>query len=148
MSSREQPGRLNFTKTRGRGVVSDYTMGTGTTSAVLGEARLTALEYFPIDNVKYVVSYNWIDTEKPTIVVLGSPAIWTERVVPFELQPNHGLVFVDQHSARLSEYPMLPLFTADAIHDHQAAMGSVDWPTVDVVMDHNGLHKLHGGSTR
>ncbi|KAH8993063.1 hypothetical protein EDB86DRAFT_3244227 [Lactarius hatsudake] len=68
-------------------------------------------------------------------------AIWTERVVPFKLQPGHGPVFVDQHSARLSEYPIRPLFIAtDAIHDHQAAMGPVDWPTLlgieILVLDH------------
>ncbi|KAH9175659.1 hypothetical protein EDB89DRAFT_1945916 [Lactarius sanguifluus] len=72
-----------------------------------------------------------------------------ELVVPFKLQPDHGSVFVDQHSARLSKYPMLPLFiAADVIHDHQAATGPVDGPTVDVVSDRNGLRKLCAGSAR
>src|SRR6266702_1207530 len=34
--------------------------------------RPTAPEDFPIDNVKYIASYNWIDAEKPTIVVPGT----------------------------------------------------------------------------
>ena len=28
-------------------------------------------EKFPVENVKYVASYNWIDAEKPTIIVPG-----------------------------------------------------------------------------
>ena len=33
--------------------------------------RPSALEDFPVENVKYVASYNWIDKEKPTIAVPG-----------------------------------------------------------------------------
>ncbi|KAH8987697.1 hypothetical protein EDB86DRAFT_3206213 [Lactarius hatsudake] len=96
-------------------------------------------EYFPIDNVKYVASYNWTAAEKPTIVVPGSPAIWTGRAVPFTLQPDEGYVW---KNVQLSQYPILPLFAAaDAIHDQEAAP-PVDWPTVDFVTDHNDLRKL------
>jgi len=35
-------------------------------------ARLAAPEIFPIDNVEYVASYNWIDAENPTMVVPGA----------------------------------------------------------------------------
>ncbi|KAI0246424.1 hypothetical protein BJV78DRAFT_152208 [Lactifluus subvellereus] len=94
----------------------------------------------PIENVKYLASYNWDDTEKPTIVVPGSPPQWTGRALPFTLQPDDGSNFIDQNNAHSSEYPMLPLFTAaDAIHGKKAP---VDWPTVDVITDRNGLRKL------
>jgi hypothetical protein len=124
--------------------------------------RPTAPEESPIKNVKYVASYNWIDKEKPTIAVpgatyisllhispfltsksvcSGSPSIWTGRAVPFTLRPDDDTVFVDQNGARLSEYPMLPLFiAADEIHGQKAA--PVDWPMVDVITDRNGLRKL------
>ncbi|KAH8993065.1 hypothetical protein EDB86DRAFT_3244229 [Lactarius hatsudake] len=146
MSSREQPSRLNFTKTRGRGgrLRPDngnrfYLQG----SRGRGGARPKVPEYFPIDNVKYVASYNWVEAEKPTMVVPGSPAIWAERAVPFTLEPDVSSIYVDQNTAQLSQYPMLPLFAAvDAIHGHQEAAPSVDWPTVDVVTDRNGLRKL------
>ncbi|KAH8993066.1 hypothetical protein EDB86DRAFT_2930349 [Lactarius hatsudake] len=102
----------------------------------------TAPEYFPIDNVKYVASYNWVDAEKPTMVVPGSPAIWTGRAVPFTLQPDDGYIYFEQKNAQLVQYPMLPLFAAaDAIHD-QEAVPPVDWPTVDVITDRNALRKL------
>jgi hypothetical protein len=70
----------------------------------------------------------------------GSPAQWTGRAVPFTLQPDSNSNFIDQNSARSSEYPMLPLFAAaDAIHGKKAP---VDWPNVDVITDRNGLRKL------
>ncbi|KAF8272615.1 hypothetical protein EI94DRAFT_1717948 [Lactarius quietus] len=99
-------------------------------------------EDFPIDNVKYVASYNWTKAEKPTIIVPGSPAIWTERDIPFQLEPDDATVYVDQNTAQLSQYPMLPLFAAaDAIHGPEATP-PVDWTSVDVVTDRNGLRKL------
>ena len=127
----------------------------------------SGVEDVPIENVQYVASYNWVDTapERPTIVVPGtgvlpssrleiyhsqpsdsrhnpgSPAEWTGREVPFTLQPDSGANFVDQNGARMSEYPLLPLFAAaDAIHENKKA--PVDWPDVDVITDRNGLRKL------
>jgi hypothetical protein len=34
--------------------------------------RPSALEDIPIENVQYVASYNWVDTEQPTIIVPGT----------------------------------------------------------------------------
>jgi hypothetical protein len=104
MSSREQPSRLNFTNTRGRGgrLRPDlgnrfYFRGKGGASTtrpalnsppepelkkgldttrslgvITAPARPAAPDHFPIENVKYVASYHWIDAEKPTIVVPGA----------------------------------------------------------------------------
>jgi len=103
-------------------------------------ASLSAPEHIPIENTRYVASYNWVDREEPTIVVPGSPAHWTGRDLPFTLDPDEGFHFVDQSGARISRYPMLPLFVAaDAIHDKKAP---VDWAAVDVITDRNGLRKL------
>jgi len=66
--------------------------------------------------------------------------VWTGHNLPFTLQPDDGSNFVDQNGARMSQYPMLPLFVAaDAIHEKKAP---VDWPAVDVISDRNGLRKL------
>ena len=124
--------------------------------------RHSALKDIPIENVQYVASYNWVDTEQPTIVVpgaifpsplerynsklsdfthAGSPAVWTGRSVPFTLQPDPDSHFIDRNGARMSQYPMLPLFVAaDAIHNNKKA--PVDWPSVDVITDRHGLRKL------
>ena len=112
--------------------------------------------------MQYVASYNWVDTEQPTIVVpgasfpsplkryrsklsdfthAGSPAVWTGRSVPFTLQPDTDTRFIDRNRARMSQYPMLSLFVAtDAIHNNKKA--PVDWPSVAVITDRHGLHKL------
>jgi hypothetical protein len=67
--------------------------------------------------------------------------LWTGRDVPFTLQPDDGSNFVDQNTARISRYPLLPLFAAaDVIHDKKSP--PVDWPAVDVITDRNGLRKL------
>jgi hypothetical protein len=66
--------------------------------------------------------------------------VWIGHDLPFTLQPDDGSNFVNQNGARMPEYPWLPLLAAaDAIHDKKAP---VDWPTVDVVTDRNGLRKL------
>ena len=150
MSSREQPSRLNFTSTRGRGgrlrpdygnmfyfrgsrgrrggsaarpahdfsLEPDLKEGLGTTKiidTIPAPACPTAPEDFPINNVKYVASYNWTDAEKPTMVAPGaaysSPlnfflisAIISSQVRqlyrlgarPLTLQPDDGTVYVDQ----------------------------------------------------
>jgi hypothetical protein len=42
----------------------------------------------------------------------------------------------------MSQYPLFPLFAAaDAIYDNDKK-APVNWPSVDVVTDRNGLHKL------
>ncbi|KAH9960101.1 hypothetical protein BC827DRAFT_1297101 [Russula dissimulans] len=103
-------------------------------------SREFTLKDLPIENVKYVASYNWVETQKPTIVVPGSPPVWTGRDLPFTLRPDTGENFIDQNTTRIADYPMLPLFTAaDVTHDDKAP---VDWPTVDVISDRNGLRKL------
>ena len=105
MSSREQPSRLNFTDTRGRGgrlkldygnrfyfrgrggvytarpatnfpQESDLKKGLDATKIIhtipTPAPPDAAPEQFPIKNVKYVASYNWVDAEKPTIIVPGA----------------------------------------------------------------------------
>ncbi|KAH9175674.1 hypothetical protein EDB89DRAFT_1903787 [Lactarius sanguifluus] len=141
-------GRGGASARPGRDTASEVNIKQGLDTSKIIETipqptRASAPEDLPIENVKYVASYNWVDTDKPTIVVPGSPAIWTGHALPFTLQPDDGSVFVDQNSARLSEYPMLPLFAAaDAIHGPKTTASPVDWPTVDVITDRNGLRKL------
>ncbi|KAH9973930.1 hypothetical protein BJV74DRAFT_782643 [Russula compacta] len=145
----QRGGRYNFRGGRGGGTThnfppeADLKPGLDTSriiETITHPGHSSVPEDIPIENVQYVTSYNWVDKEKPTIVVPGSPAVWTGRDVPFTLEPDDGSNFVDQNKARMSDYPMLPLFaSADAIHGKEAP---VDWPAVDVVTDRNGLRKL------
>jgi len=120
-------------------------------------ARLSASEHIPMENTRYVASYNWVEGKEPTIFVpgtsiltdiahldgrtntiglnAGSLGVWTGRGLPFSLQ-DKGYNFLDQNGARLSQYPMLPDFAAaDAIYDKEAP---VDWPAVDVITNRGG----------
>ena len=58
----------------------------------------------------------------------------TGRRVPFTLQPDTDSRLIDRNGARMSQYPMLPLFlAADAIHNNKKA--PVDWLSVAVITD-------------
>lgn len=78
--------RFYFQGSRGRGGGSaarpthnsplepDLKVGLDTTKiidTIPAPARPTVPENFPINNVKYVASYNWTDAEKPTMVAPG-----------------------------------------------------------------------------
>jgi len=44
----------------------------GIIETITPPARLSAPEYIPIENTRYVASYNWVEGEEPTIVVPGT----------------------------------------------------------------------------
>ena len=46
-------------------------LDTSRIETILAPAQPTAPDTVPIENVKYVASYNWVDTENSTIVVPG-----------------------------------------------------------------------------
>lgn len=50
--------------------------------------RPSALEHVPIENVQYVASYNWIDTERPTIVVPGTGVLPSSSFERYHSQPS------------------------------------------------------------
>jgi hypothetical protein len=53
-------------------------------------ARLSAPEQIPIENTRYLASYNWVDREQPTIVVPGT------NISPLELA--HSMIMTNQPS--------------------------------------------------
>ncbi|KAI9065981.1 hypothetical protein FKP32DRAFT_1566831 [Trametes sanguinea] len=93
-------------------------------------------------NLRYIGSYNWQDETTPTIIVPGSPPIWRDRALPYRVPFDTGIVMVDQNNYRMgTSCGLLPLFRAV---DVMSADGSttVDWGTVDIITDRNGLRKL------
>ncbi|GJE88252.1 hypothetical protein PsYK624_043350 [Phanerochaete sordida] len=96
-----------------------------------------------IENVKYVASYNWVDSRDPTILVPGSPGVWRSLPMPFRVRPDSGLVYIDQNGARAPSCPLLPLFrAADTMKERRGVDTVDDWSAVDVVTDRNNLRKL------
>jgi hypothetical protein len=88
--------------------------------------------------VKHLASYNWIETPTPTIVVPGSPPLWSAPEAPQQLKQDSGLIYIAQNAARHPESPVEPLFRALSIADP-----SFDIRTVDIVTDRNNIRKLH-----
>ncbi|KAK0506816.1 hypothetical protein EDD18DRAFT_1060286 [Armillaria luteobubalina] len=94
-----------------------------------------------IRDPKCIGSYNWVDSPSPTILVPGSPRIWRNKPIPFTIRPDSGNHFCDQNGYRLPSTPLLPILVAI---DEMAARTEIpiDWPSVDFIIDRNGLRKL------
>ncbi|CAL1713702.1 unnamed protein product [Somion occarium] len=95
-----------------------------------------------ITNLEYLGSYNWVDEAHPTIIVPGSPPIWKHRPLPYQVQADRGIAFIDQNGYRLPSSCLLPLFKAVDVVAEDNADVDIDWPSVDFVTDRNGLRKL------
>ncbi|KZT69577.1 hypothetical protein DAEQUDRAFT_726559 [Daedalea quercina L-15889] len=94
-----------------------------------------------ITNVQYIGSYNWLDHPEPTIVVPGSPRVWQDRDLPFQVPPDSGTLCTHEDRSRVPSYPMLPWFRAvETISSHENA--AIDWSGVDFVTNRNSLRKL------
>jgi hypothetical protein len=90
-----------------------------------------------ITEVKHLSSYNWIEAPEPTIVVPGSPPLWSPPNSPRKVPKDSGLVYIAQNAARHPESPLEPLFRALYI-----ANPSFDVHSVDLVTDRNNIRKL------
>ncbi|KAI3608040.1 geranylgeranyl pyrophosphate synthetase [Moniliophthora roreri] len=98
------------------------------------------LERIHISEVRVVASYSWADTSVPTIVVPGTPRVWTNHPAR-KVKPDSGKTYIDKNAARMSSLnrsPLMPIFTA------AEALGSLnDLKGHDIVTDRNGLRKLY-----
>jgi hypothetical protein len=90
-----------------------------------------------ITDVKHLSSYNWVEASTPTIIVPGSPPLWSAPNIPLRLKKDSGLVYIAQNAARHPESPLEPLFRALYITNP-----SFDIRSVDIVTDRNNIRKL------
>lgn len=86
---------------------------------------------------RHLASYNWIEADKPTIIVPGSPAVWRGSNTSRQVKKDSGLVYIAQNAARHPESPLEPLFRALYIENP-----SFDVSAVDVISDRNNIRKL------
>lgn len=80
------------------------------------------------------------------LTALGSPAIWSPPAQNCRLQPDNGLAFIDQNSARYSSSPLEPMFRAIL-----AMRPDFPFEDINVVICRNTMVKLFDfvvGSTR
>lgn len=68
---------------------------------------------------------------------LGSPPLWSPPAGPLKLEPDSGLVYIDQNTARVPDAPLDPLFSAIFAQNPGFKMDSVD-----VITDRNNIRKL------
>ena len=94
-----------------------------------------------ITEVQHLTSYNWIEAPRaaPTIVVPGSPDLWSPPNSPFRLEKDTGHVYIAQNAARHPDSPLEPLFRA--LHVSQPFF---DIASIDFVTDRNNIRKLLG----
>ena len=109
-------------------------------------------------NVKYVASYNWIEAEKPRIIVpgvynfvlhvcflisifiAGSPTIWSGSRFPFTLQPDDDFVYADCYVRSCPNIRCCHFWLLRT--RYIARRCRYLWPTVDVIADRKNLRKL------
>ena len=84
-----------------------------------------------------VSSYNWTRDQAPTIVVPGSPPLWTNKPLSFKLTKDSGLHYIDKNAYCVPKSPLAPLIVA-VEHSHP----DYNWANIDIISDRNGLRKL------
>ncbi|KAI0120843.1 hypothetical protein F4776DRAFT_632098 [Hypoxylon sp. NC0597] len=90
-----------------------------------------------ITNVRSLSSYNWVEASTPTIVVPGSPPLWSPPKDKLRVKKDSGIHYVNQNAARNPKSPLEPLFRALYITNP-----SFDIRSIDVVTDRNNIRKL------
>ncbi|PMD43754.1 hypothetical protein L207DRAFT_423182 [Hyaloscypha variabilis F] len=95
---------------------------------VVNVSDLPNVETSPkIERCEYVVSYNWLDRpEYPTILVPGSPPLWSPSPSMKRLKEDSGEYFRDPNAARYSRYPTEPMFRALLTLHPDANLSSFD----------------------
>ena len=92
-----------------------------------------------ITDVKPLSSYNWIEAPntKPTIVVPGSPALWSAPGVSRQLKKDSGLIYIAQNTARYLKSPLELLFRVLYTTN---LLFNIRW--TNIITDRNNICKL------
>ncbi|RMZ67478.1 geranylgeranyl pyrophosphate synthetase [Pyrenophora seminiperda CCB06] len=128
---RSRGGRApHFTKTREQlkpdierhplGVIVETIRSSGLSVGAIGSTQIPE-----ISGCKYVASYNWLNSEVPTIIVPGKPPRWTPLVTPQRLREDSGQYYRDHNAAKYPEYPIAPVV-------HAVVGTSPEFPTASV----------------
>lgn len=90
-----------------------------------------------ISNIKLLSSYNWLDSRKRTMIVPGSPPLWTPPKEPQAIPRDTGITYFDLDAAVYPWHTVEPIFRG-----LYTSHPSFDISSVDLVTDRNNLHKL------
>ncbi|GKZ85982.1 hypothetical protein AnigIFM56816_000830 [Aspergillus niger] len=90
-----------------------------------------------ITDVKHLSSYNWIDSETPTIAIPGCPPLWSPPKGTRKVPKDSGCIYIAQNAARHPESALEPLFRA-----LYTTHPSFDIGAIDLVTERNNIRKL------
>ncbi|KAJ3573984.1 hypothetical protein NP233_g2066 [Leucocoprinus birnbaumii] len=91
---------------------------------------------------RYIGSYDWSPNAtkgNPSIVIPGSPNVWSEPTLPFEVPADKGRQITDINNHILDGQPFLPLLASIST---QRIFPRQDYKTIDFITDRNSLRKL------
>ncbi|KAK2026082.1 hypothetical protein LX32DRAFT_642166 [Colletotrichum zoysiae] len=71
-------------------------------------------------------SYNWVDTQRPTIFVPGGAAKYTHLAFPVKLKPDAGHTFADLNRAKAPRQPFKGVFTALTLMSPRKKLDDID----------------------
>ncbi|KIY65405.1 hypothetical protein CYLTODRAFT_424363 [Cylindrobasidium torrendii FP15055 ss-10] len=95
---------------------------------------IPSAETISITDLRCIGSYNWQESEQPTMIVPGSPRIWNESSSLPTVAASTKDHVLDENRLHLPATPLLPIFLA--------VSPTFDWPSVDIITDRNNLQKL------
>ncbi|KAI9773264.1 MAG: hypothetical protein M1839_002176 [Geoglossum umbratile] len=112
--------------------------------SVLGEIPLDSIEANPdasasLEGLTTLTSYNLMPKNKRTIIVPGSPSVWTPRDLPTRIKRDSGRHFTDPVRHVFPKCPLEPLFRALLVTDPDFNLSGVD-----IVTDRRNLRLLLG----
>ncbi|KAI9763903.1 MAG: hypothetical protein M1840_009015 [Geoglossum simile] len=101
---------------------------------VLGEIPLDSIEASPdvsasLEGLTTLTSYNLMQKNMKTIIVPGSPSVWTPRDLPTRIKPDAGRHFTDPARHVFPKCPLEPLLRALLVTDPTFSLSDVDLMT-------------------
>ncbi|KAI6871480.1 hypothetical protein KC343_g4647 [Hortaea werneckii] len=94
-------------------------------------------QHLGITAVEAIASYNWLNSQDPTLLVPGTPPLWHPPEKPVHLPPDTGTFFIDPNAGLSPSSPLEPLFRA-VLHQHPA----FSFSDLDLITDRWALSRF------
>lgn len=94
-------------------------------------------QHLGITAVEAIASYNWLNSQDPTLLVPGTPPLWHPPEKPVHLPPDTGTFFIDPNAGLMPTSPMEPLFRA-VLHQHP----TFSFSDLDLITDRWALSRF------
>lgn len=109
---------------------------------VLARPESTTSDDARIENVQYLGSYHWVESETPTIVVPGCPRRWLNKPLPFSVTRDEGQSYLSENEFHVPGRAFVPMMRAVDIVEEKSGKDPFDWPSADFLTNRRCLRKL------